>query len=391
MDSLYEEMLKTEMIEYHKAQMHLILGDPSSFIDNPWNEIAESQRVHQMSLSASAELSQLYHASSKDNFCNLFSTAIIDDTAGRFHGSNIFSLLEQVEEDEQNKPKSERAYIEKLKTDYFDAVHKFSLQYLASISSEIPIASLIKFVSKEIAQGELSKELVEKMTYSPDAPQEFRNKVLTSTWKGVNSTDMMISSKRWYDIPLPFEDLPERLQELETQSLADNIESASNYFDLGLEMLYAMLFGPPEIIDSIKKVKVKKWDCLIFKNISDEEEFVCITPHWCFFRATLCVLTIPGINYDGQKYMSRICAVEKIILHKYIEEDKSIHDKSIGCLSYFSSTHIESFLQRLYTCDFNNDLNMAQKIIDNYNREVPEEIWTNKMLTKFKAQIKSPQ
>ena len=144
----------------------------------------EFQKQNSLKLAALDELTNLFDKVGEEKFVELAKTSISLDRC-KCSPMKLFGLIKDDE----------------LERNYYLKIAEFNREFLVSILSEIPIETTMTFLTESIGNQNISKELVESMKYSPDAPLEYRESLKTGNWDG--TVEKQLPKKNWYDLEEP--------------------------------------------------------------------------------------------------------------------------------------------------------------------------------------------
>ena len=265
------ENIFDEFKNYHEELKSWALGTDT------WSEY---KKQYDLKVAALKELIHLFETAGEENFIKLAETAISLNTGG-CSPADLFGMIK----DEKNRKEIEKSYYLK--------IEEINKEFLVSVLSEIPIETTMKFLSDSVGTNNFSKELIESMKYSPDAPNKFRDAMKTGNWSrdnlSINAKDENKKADNWYD--LKEYTVNEHIEEADALALNNNIPVAIKIYKINLDKTNANTILPKLILcyladgDSVSaKVHLEKLD----GN----------NPHFPF----LARLTETTVNYDYAEY-----------------------------------------------------------------------------------------
>jgi hypothetical protein len=174
----------------------------------------EYKKEHQLKNAALNTLEDLFNKVGKNKFLQLASSAISIDN-GCCSPNRLFN------EDENTE--LEKKYNQELK--------EFNKNFLMKNLSNFPIEKILKFLSDSLAFGELSKEFIDAMKLSPDAPIEYRESLKKGFWSLKKD---VVEDKKWYEI--------EELKDNEEDTIQTaNIFALQNDFEKAIQIFKSIL------------------------------------------------------------------------------------------------------------------------------------------------------
>lgn len=379
MDKTGEDELDASLVQKHLDNYQN--ASKEAFKSGPLH--LDHVNSHRLSSAALKQLDEIYTEAGRETFLKLFSEAIVADR-GNCNMADFFNMLTGNNElSPDPKSDTQLATAKRLEEEYYLAVVDFSRRYLASIAHEVPINSVVKFMSFGVGNGELSKELVERMKFSPDAPLKFREQALKGGWAHLTpktdatsiKNDVIVEDKPWYEVRMTEEEnIQEELDKVELMSIsqaavsgrhhddARSFQEASKiYLNLGVRLFLLRNTSPPG-----KLIQHRGQD---------------IPSHICFQRAMLCSLASDN-DFNTPSLLGDI---------QRLTSEKRDDNKDPN----FYPSHHMGFLLKLLNCIHNNDLGgfdheVRQYYPDNVNDDNVEhwpDPWTTKMLLKIKSRF----
>ena len=168
------------------------------------------QKQNDLKMAALDELTDLFGKVGEEKFLDLAKTSISLDSY-KCDPTKLFGLIKDKE--------MERVYYLK--------IAEVNKEFLTSILEDIPIETTVRFLSESIGSANISKEMIESMKYSPDAPKEYRNSLKTGNWEGTDQKQL--PKKNWYDLEEPT--ISDCIQEADTLALQDDVYSAIKIYE----------------------------------------------------------------------------------------------------------------------------------------------------------------
>ncbi len=235
----------------------------------------EYKKEYLLKKAALSELIDLFKNAGEENFLELADTAVLNDE----NYCSPVDLFEMIQDEKLRK---------KLEESYYTQVSELNRGFLSSLLPKIPIETTIKFLSFSVGTNNMSKELIDNMNLSPDAPIKYRESLKKGDWTG------------------------EGEKETREEILWHNVEEKETAGDIIKEADAFALNGKFEN-------SIRMYENLI-ENLAVELDTEMLNV--VLFKLVLCCIAVDDIILAGEKlrkYYSIILSERRNILSKIIE------------------------------------------------------------------------
>jgi hypothetical protein len=178
----------------------------------------KNNKEYQLKIAALENLNGMLEKVGKEKFLELAYSAL---------------SLEKQNHEKQNfnhKHLSEEYYGEsEINNKYNEELAKFNKKFIMKNLYTFPIDNIMRFLCTSLALGEISKEFIDAMKLSPEAPKEYREPLIKGVWNSIkekfSNKNVEDKEKKWYEVD-EIVDEKSMISEADNLALGDDFERA---------------------------------------------------------------------------------------------------------------------------------------------------------------------
>ena len=194
------------------------------------------KKKYQLKIAALNEFQDLYSKVGEKNFIKLAFSAITLNE-GLCSPTELFIDGDQLEQK------------------YYIQLREFNKRFLIDNITNVPINITLKFLTESLVEGNISKDFIDAMKLSPDAPIEYRNSLKSGKWDNDKEEEegkkekgnMEIKNKYWYDVEEMKESEEDQIKEADLLALNNKFEESIRIYktfireNTSSDLIYKML------------------------------------------------------------------------------------------------------------------------------------------------------